>query len=120
MSILEYEMDVNNMESPRIQDKILTKIVDKLEEDIKEIRKYYQKDIYLIGYYNFYPQNSVERTLLDKLNKKYQQFCGKNNIVFIDNHNLDNKLFNYLENQNSFYPNINGYEQIYKNILEEI
>lgn len=117
---LIYEMNVNNVDSKLTQEKILTKIVNKIEESIKEIKKYYQKDIYLVGYYNFYPQNSVEKTLLDKLNRKYQQFCGKNNITFIDNHNLDNKLFNYLENPNCFYPNINGYEQIYKNIVEEL
>ncbi len=117
---LIYEMDVNNVESPVIQEKILTKIVDKLTLDIKEIRKYYSGDIYLIGYYNFYPQNSVERKILDKLNRKYQQFCGKNNLIFIDNSNLSNRLFNYLENPNSFYPNINGYEQIYQNIMREL
>lgn len=117
---LIYEMNINNIDSKHFQEKILTKIVERLELDIKEIRKYYKKDIYLIGYYNFYQQNSVERILLDNLNRKYQQFCGKNNIIFIDNHNLDNRLFNYLENSDCFYPNINGYEQIYKNILEEL
>lgn len=117
---LIYEISVNDIESSSQQNKILTKIVDKLEKDIKEIRKYYSGEIYLIGYYNFYPQNSVERKILNKLNQKYQQFCGKNNIIFINNCSLDNKLFNYLENPYSFYPNTNGYEQIYENIIREM
>lgn len=117
---LIYEIDVNNPQTNSTKEKILTKIVDKLDEDIKEIKKYYHGPIYLVGYYNFYPQNSVERNMLNELNKKYQQFCGNNNIIFIDNHNLDTKLYNYLENPNSFYPNVNGYEIIYKNILDSI
>ncbi len=117
---LIYEINNNNPQTNSSKEKILTKIVDKLDADIKEIRKYYQGSIYLVGYYNFYPQNSVERNLLDNLNRKYQQFCGKNNLIFIDNHNLDNKIFNYLENPYCFYPNINGYEKIYLNIIENI
>lgn len=117
---LIYEIDVNNPQNNSSKEKILTKIVDKLDDDIKKIKKYYHGPIYLVGYYNFYPQNSVERNMLDNLNKKYQQFCGKNNITFIDNSNLDNKLFNYLENPNSFYPNVNGYEKIYQNIIDSI
>lgn len=116
---LIYELSVNNPKNIATQQKILTKIVEKLQLDIKEIKKYYQGTIYLIGYYNFYPQNSVERNMLDQLNQKYQQFCGKNNIVFIDNKKMNNKLFNYLENPNCFYPNVNGYNQIFKNILDK-
>lgn len=100
------------------KNKILTEIVEKLDDVIKEIKKYCQGDVYLIGYYNFYPQNSVEKKLLDKLNEKYKQICSKNNITFVDNNNINKNINKYLENPNTIYPNKEGYKEIFNNIVQ--
>ena len=46
------------------EDIIIQNIMIDLDELITEIKKYYKYEIYIIGYYNFYPQNSVENKLL--------------------------------------------------------
>lgn len=112
-----YKINTNYIYNSKKMDKVLTKIVDNLNSSMKEIRKYYKKDIYIVGYYNFYPQNSVERTKLNQLNRKIKSYCKKHNIIFVDNSNLNNNLTNYLENPNSIYPNINGYKEIFNNII---
>ena len=117
---LIYEIDVNKPLTDYKKEKIITKIVDNFNEDIKEIKKYYKNDIYVIGYYNFYPQNSVERNLLDTLNANYQEYCKENKLIYVDNNNINKSLSNYLENPECFYPNVNGYEAIYKNILKKL
>ena len=117
---LIYQKEINYSLTELNIDRVLTKIVDNLNDTLKEVRKYYQGKIYLVGYYNFYPQNSVERKLLNELNNNYQQLNGKNNIIFIDNSNLNTNLSNYLENPNSFYPNTAGYSQIFNNILKNL
>ncbi len=115
-----YEIDVNKPLTDYKKEKIVTKIVDNFAADIKEIKKYYKNDIYVIGYYNFYPQNSVERNLFNKLNIAYKEYCEKNELIYVDNNNINKSLSNYLENPESFYPNVNGYEAIYKNILKKL
>lgn len=102
------------------KDKIIENIIIDLDQLIIEIKKYYKKDIYLIGYYNFYPQNSVERKLLDKLNYKYKGYSKKNNIIYVDNSNMNNKLNLYIDNPNSYYPNVEGYKKIFNNIKSNL
>lgn len=98
------------------EEKIIKNIIIDLDELINEIKKYYKYDIYLIGYYNYYPQKTVEKNLLDNLNIKYKEYAKNNDLIFIDNSNINNKLNLYLDNPKSYYPNIKGYEKIYKNI----
>lgn len=117
---LIYKVNVENINTNYQKEKVLTEIVDNLDSAVQEIKKYYQKSIYLVGYYNFYPQNSVEKNLLDRLNFKYEEYCSKNNMVFVDNGNMNESLSSYLDNPNSIYPNIDGYKQISNNIWREI
>ena len=113
---LIYKMSVENITTSHQKEKILTEIVDNFDLTIQEIKKYYQKTIYLVGYYNFYPQNSVEKELLSNLNLKYKEYCSKNNLIFVDNSNIDKSISLYLDNPNSFYPNTSGYKKIASNI----
>lgn len=112
---LIYKMNVENITTNHQKEKIITEIVDNLDITLQEIIKYYQKNIYFIGYYNFYPQNSVERKMLESLNSKLEEYCMKNNLIFVDNGNMDNSLSLYLDNPNSIYPNIDGYKKISDN-----
>ena len=85
---------------------------------VKNLLTYYQNDIIVIGYYNFYSQNSVERNLLDDFNSKLKEYSEKNHLIFVDNSNLESNLNDYLDNPNVFYPNYRGYEQIFNNICK--
>lgn len=117
---LIYKMNVENITTNHQKEKIITEIVDNLDVTLQEIMKYYQKNIYLIGYYNFYPQNSVERKMLESLNSKLKEYSMKNNLIFVDNSNMDNSLSLYLDNPNSIYPNIDGYKKISDNIWSKM
>lgn len=99
---------------------IIKEIVKNLDKTIIEIKKYYKKDIYIIGYYNFYPQNSVESSLIDNLNIEYKKLSTKNKYKFIEVEKIINRNSEYLENPNSFYPNTKGYHKICQKILEKI
>lgn len=117
---LIYKMNVENITTNHQKEKIITEIVDNLDITLQELQKYYQKNIYLIGYYNFYPQNSVERKMLESLNSKLKEYSMKNNLIFVDNSNMDKSLFLYLDNPNSIYPNIDGYKKISYNIWSKM
>lgn len=117
---LIYKMDVNKNLTEYQQKKILTEIVESFDNMIKEIKKYYQNDIYIIGYYNFYPQKSVERNLLYNYNQEIIKYCQKNKLIYVDNTNIEKNLEKYINYSNSFYLNNNGYKQIFDNILEEM
>lgn len=113
---LIYKMDVEKNISESKKEKILEEIMDYFDKMIEEVKKYYQNDIIVIGYYNFYSQNSVERTLLDNLNKNLKEYSEKNHLIFVDNSNLNLQLKDYLDNPNVFYPNYRGYEKMFNNI----
>lgn len=101
-------------------EKIIQNIIIDLDQLITEIKKYYKNDIYLIGYYNFYSQDSVEKKLLDNLSEKYKSYSKRKNIIYIDNSNMNNNLITYLDNPNSYYPNTEGYKKIYSNLSSKI
>ena len=91
--------------------------IKKIENDyknlIKEIKKYCKGKIYIIGYVNFYPQESVEKSILDKYNNFCQQLSVEENIFYVDNKNIENDT--YIDKKEIIYPSQKGYEQIYKN-----
>lgn len=116
---LIYKMDVDKNISEYRKKKIIEEIITNFDRVIEEIRKYYQNDIIVIGYYNFYPQNSVERILLNDLNSGLKEYSEKNNLTFVDNSNLNSNLDDYLDNPNIFYPNYRGYEKIFTNICRD-
>lgn len=113
---LIYEIGSSHSRNKHDTKVLLTKIVDNYDKMINEIKKYYQKDIYVIGYYNFYPQKTVEKKFLDLYNASIKEYCDKNNLIYVDNSNLEKNIGNYLDNPNSFYPNNEGYQRIYNNI----
>ncbi len=92
------------------------KILTSYNNLIKEIKMYYQYDIYVIGYYNIYPNSTIYTEALSNLNNILQ---SNKEIIYID----INKLFknnNYRENSLSIYPNRQGYEAISKEIITKI
>ncbi len=96
---------------------ILSKIEKELKKLIKELKKYYQYEIYLVGYQNFFPQDSVEKKLLIQLNLKYKELSKELGIKYIETGEVNNKE---VENSNSIYPSSEEYKKIFQKILKEI
>lgn len=117
---LIYRTSINNKLSNYQQEKIISDIKKDYKKLLTEIRKYYRYDIYIIGYNNFYPQNTVERKMLNELNLAIKELSTEKNINFIEIDNLFNKNSGYLENPDSNFPNTSGYKQIYNKIIEKI
>ena len=100
--------------------RIEKEITNQVEETIKEIRKYYKYDIYIIEYPNLYPQNSVERRLLTKLNNKYKSLSKEKHTVFVENSEIEKNKEKYVENSKTIYLNSFGYKKIFENIKANI
>lgn len=100
--------------------RIEKEITNQVEETIKEIRKYYKYDIYIIEYPNLYPQNSVERRLLTKLNNKYKSLSKEKYTVFVENPEIEKNREKYVENSKTIYLNSFGYKKIFENIKSNI
>ena len=94
---------------------ILSKIEKELKKLIKELKKYYQYEIYLVGYQNFFPQDSVEKKLLIQLNLKYKELSKELGIKYIETGEVNNKE---VENSNSIYPSSEEYKKIFQKIKE--
>lgn len=94
--LLENEMSYNKL------DLIIHKITEDFDELIKEIRKYYKKDIYVIGY----PINYLESYYLSlgirKLNESFQK---NKNITFISTSYLEQNKNKFFSNPKSNYYN---------------
>lgn len=100
--------------------RIEKEITNQVEETIKELRKYYKYDIYIIEYPNLYPQNSVERRLLTKLNNKYKSLSKEKHTVFVENSEIEKNREKYVENSKTIYLNSFGYKKIFENIKANI
>jgi len=100
------------------QDMIIEKIGQELIEVLTEIKKY-NKNIILVGYYNLYPNNKIYQILFEKLDHKYQEISRIKKIKYIS-------LFQnfpyekYLPNPFNIHPSVEGYEYIYKKIVQNI
>lgn len=95
------------------ENRIVDKVFENYQNLMIEIKKYYQKDIYVIGYYE---NNTKYDGLIRKLNSKYKELCKKNEDIFIDTSFLSNHS-SYFDNPSSYYPNTKGYEQIASKII---
>lgn len=108
----------------QIKEEEKKEIIEKIEKDfkklIREIKKYYQYEIYVIGYKNCYPQDSVEKDLLERLNLKYQDLAEEIGIEYIEVEEVLNKNCGYFQNEEKYYPSESEYKNIYHQILKEI
>lgn len=95
----------------------LNKIVSDIEKDytelIKEISKYYDHKIIVVGYYKTNSNDYYLNRGISMLNK----VLNSQNIIYIDTSNLNKKHFN---NPNSYYLNNYGYLEISKKIRKKL
>ena len=98
-------------------DRIIEEINISLNQLIKEIRKYYQKDIYIIGYYKPNTNNYYLIKGIEKLNNLYK---NNKDIIYIYSEKLEKNPYKYFSNPSNFYPNSIGYKEISTEIVEKI
>ncbi len=95
--------------------KIVSDIEENLEKLIKEIKKYYPKKIYIIGYPEIPIQNTYIREGIKKLNTSYQKI---DEISYISTSEIVTSK-DFL-NPNSIFPSKEAYEKISKEVLKKL
>lgn len=96
------------------EDLIINDIFKEYKNLIKELKKYYQKKIYVVGYFK---NNTKYDNLIEKLNRKYKDYAEEEKDIFIstDFVETNKKYFD----TSLYYPNSKAYEDISKKIIDE-
>jgi len=92
--------------------------LDKLFDDfINEVRKSYNGEIYVVGYYEPIINNKIYTNAIKKLNNIYKE---NDEVIYISTSIIseNNKIF--LPNPSSYYPNYKGYQAISSKIIDKI
>lgn len=114
---LIYKLSItNNLDKASI-DNIISSIEKDFNILITEIKKYYQKEIYVIGYYNIYPENDLYEYAIKELNNIYKN-CK--DVIYIDTYNLFENNIEYMPNFINYYPSNQGYKEISNQIITKI
>lgn len=114
---LIYKICITNNLTESKLDEIISSIELDFNQLIKEIRKYYKKDIYIIGYYNIDSNTNKYQDAIKKLNKVYQ---SNSEVIYIDTYNLFKNNQEYQPNFLNYYPTKEGYKAISKEITIKI
>ena len=114
---LIYQMSI----ADNLTDSKLDKIIANIEKDfnslIIELKKYYQYDIYVIGYYNINPTNYFLTTGIKKLNNIYK---NNKDIIYIDIYEDFQNNKNFRSRKQNIYPNRHGYQAISNKIIDKM
>lgn len=110
-----------SLEENYITNSKLDKIVNDTYKDfqslIKEIKKYYLGEIYVIGY----PRKNIkDNNLNEALRKLNNLYKDNEDVTYIDTYYIFKNNSNYLSNPNSIYPNIKGYKAISDEIITNL
>ena len=113
-------LDVNNL---LILKEDVIKILPKLEECIKEIRKYAKEQIIIIGYYNpmpflFNTSGSDLDELFAYIDDEYKKIAEKYECKYISIYQLFKNNSNFLPNPADIHPNLEGYEAISEEVIK--
>jgi hypothetical protein len=103
------ERNMNNMKLNRI----IKEIEIDYNEMISEIRKYYKKQIMVIGYFNYNSDNYYMENGIKKLNRILK---SNKEVTFIDTYN-DIKGEKYFPIPGIYYPNNYAYQLIARKII---
>ena len=95
---------------------IIREIEDNYNNLIKEINKYYKKQIIVIGFHKSNIDNYYLNLGIKKLNKVLQ---SNKKVSYIDTYLLLNNNKVYMNNPNSYYPNKEAYQLIANEIIEK-
>ena len=104
--------EINNYKLNRI----INKINNNYQELIKEIRKYYKNEIYVIGYYKSNKNDYYINLGIRKLNVLLN---SAEEVNYIDTYSLLNNRNKYFSNPESYYPNTEAYHMISNKIIRK-
>lgn len=97
----------------------LNVIIEEIQEDynkmLEEIKKYYHGEIIVIGYF----ESNTDNYYINKGIRKLNTILNKDNITFINTYNLLKNREKLFSNPNSYFPNHNGYEAIFNEIVRK-
>lgn len=82
-------------------------LLNDIDDLLKLIRKYNKDKIYFLGFYNVINNSD----LIDYTNKRLENICNKNRIIYVDISNLNQYIIN------NMYPTNDGYMYITNKIL---
>ena len=112
---LLYDLSLEENKNPYSLNKIISDIKTDYNDLIKEISKYYHKDIIVIGYYKSNKNDYYINQGIIRLN---QLLKSNKNIYYINTYDLINNP-KYFNNPDSYYPNIQAYQLISKKIISK-
>lgn len=98
-------------------DIIIKEIAQSFNNLIEEIRKVYNQEIFVIGYYNVDKDNRFLQLAINKLNNIYKK---NSKVIYISTTELAENSNVFLPNPNSYYPNYKGYQLISNKIITKI
>lgn len=110
---LIYQMSLSEELTDSTIDKIISNIKKDYKKLIREIKKYYQYDIYIVGYYSVNTNNYLNKGIR-KLNNIYR---NDKEVIYIDTYTLFESNKSYRSRSQSIYPNNKGYEAISRQIV---
>ena len=110
---LIYQMSLSEELTNSTIDKIISNIEKDYKKLIREIKKYYQYDIYIVGYYSVNTNNYLNKGIR-KLNNIYR---NDKDVIYIDTYTLFESNKSYRSRSQSIYPNNKGYEAISRQIV---
>ena len=114
---LLYKLSILNEFNENDLNIVIKEIEASFNDLIKEIRKVYKKDIYIVGYYNI----DINNKLYDKAIKKLNNIYKKNKeVTYISTFILSENKNIFLPNPTSYYPNYKGYQVISSKIIDKI
>ena len=114
---LIYKLSIINKNDISSIDKIIASIEKDFNNLIIEIKKYYPKEILVVGYYNIYPQNATYEYAINELNKIY---IKNKDVIYINIYELINNNHEYVPNFLNYYPSTEGYKLISEQIITKI
>ena len=106
-----FQYDVNTYKS---NIKIAKKVFNDYKKVIKELKKYYNGKIYVVGYYR---HDTEYDEIIEILNNLYEEYSIKNKDIFISTDFVD-KNKDYFDKLNSYYPNKAAYRDIGNKLIK--
>lgn len=92
-------------------------IINNYDTILKEISKYDNKYVFILGYYNITNKNN---DIFTYVNYKLKNIVNNYHYTYLDLNKILHNNKNYYQKSNIFYLNNAGYEQIYKLIVENL
>ena len=114
---LLYKMTLTNKLNDNNINMIIDDINNSFNELIKEIRKIYKHEIYVIGYYDLNINNEYYRKAIKKLNNIY---LNNPEVIYISTYIISENKNIFLSNPSNYYPNYKGYQVISSKIIDKI